>query len=173
MSKSLPVALVALLLAGCGYRTKFDLPPHLHTFSVNTFRNKTLERNLDFEFTEALIHEVCARTRLRVARPGEADLEINGEIEDFDRHILRRLRYGEKMEMRYLLYVNIEMNDTRTNTVFFKGRRLVERSEFSLNLGETPREARDAVVRDLARHVVSLAFESWPHPDTEAKASAQ
>ncbi len=173
MMRTPHTCLLALLLAGCGYRTKFDLPPHLKTFSVNTFRNKTLERNLDFEFTEALIHEICARTRLRVARPGEADLEINGEIDDFDRHVLRRLRYGERMEMRYLLYANVEMTDTRTNTTFFQGRRLVERAEFSLNLGETPREGRDAVVRDLARHVVSLAFESWPHPDTEAKARGQ
>ncbi|HUT32859.1 MAG TPA: LPS assembly lipoprotein LptE [Planctomycetota bacterium] len=163
--------LLPLLLAGCGYRARFELPPHLQTFAVSTFRNKTLERNLDFEFTEALIHEICARTGLRVARPGEADLEIEGEIEGFERHVLRRKRYGEKMEMRNLLYVNVEMRDTRKNAIFFQGHRIVERAEFSLNLGETPRDGRDELVRELARHVVALAFELWPHPSTEAKAS--
>jgi len=167
----IPAACLCLLLAGCGYKAKFDLPPHLHTFSVNTFRNKTLERNLDFEFTEALIHEVLARTNLRVARPGEADLEISGEIESFDRHVLRRLRYGEKMAMRNLLSANVEIRDTRKDTTFFQGRRIVERVEYSLNLGETPREARDELVRELARRVVALAFELWPHKETEAKPS--
>ncbi len=164
---------LVLLAAGCGYKMKFELPPHLRTFSVNTFRNKTLERNLDFEFTEALIHEIAARTNLRVARPGEADLEISGEIESFDRHVLRRKRYDEKMEMRNLLSVNIEMRDTRKNVVFFQGRRIVERAEFSLNLGETPREARDELVRELARRVTALAFEPWPYKEPEAKGSGE
>jgi hypothetical protein len=156
-----------LLVAGCGYRARFDLPPHLHTFTVNTFRNKTLERNLDFEFTEALIHEIAVRTPLRVARPGEGDLVIDGEIDGFERHAVRRKRFDQKMEMRYLLSVNIEIRDTKQNAVFFRGRRIVEQSEISLNLGESPREGRDAVVRELARHVVSLAFELWPPKPSE------
>lgn len=164
------VSLLLLLAVGCGYKTKFDLPEHIRTYSVNTFRNKTLERNLDMEFTEALIHEIAARTGLRVARPGEADLEISGEIEKFERHVLRRKRYDEKMEMRNLLSVNVEMLDTRKNVIFFQGRRIVERAEFSLNLGETPREARDELVRELARRVVALAFEPWPYKEqSEAK----
>ena len=166
------IVVALLLAAGCGYRTHFPIPEHIKTFSVNTFRNKTLERNLDFEFTEALIHEILARTQLRVARPGEADLEIDGEIESFDRHTLRRKRYDEKMEVRYLLAVNIEAFDTRKNVVFFQGRRIVERAEFSLNLGETPREGRDEAVRELARHVAALAFEPWP-PDPPQEAEAR
>jgi len=170
-ARVLLLILLLLPLAGCGYKTKFELPEHIRTFSVNTFRNKTLERNLDFEFTEALIHEICARTNLRVARPGEADLEIDGEIESFERHALRRKRYGERMEMRNLLSVNIEMFDTRKNVPFFQARRIVERVEFSLNLGQTPRDGRDELVRELARRVAALAFEHWPHQPPEAKAS--
>jgi len=171
MMKRASVAAILLLATGCGYRTKFDLPPHIQTFSVNTFRNKTLERNLDFEFTEALIHEILAKTSLRVARPGEADLEIDGEIEGFQRYLLRAKRYGEKFEIRNLLSVNVEMRDCRHNVPFFHGSRIVERTEFSLNLGETPREARDELVRELARRVVSLAFERWPARVAEGKPS--
>lgn len=171
--RRLAVCVLLLPLAGCGYKTKFDLPPHIQTFSVNTFRNKTLERNLDFEFTEALIHEILARTHLRVARPGQADLEISGEIDGFERHALRKKRYDERMEMRNLLYVNVEMRDMKRNEIFFQGRRIVERAEFSLNLGMTPRDARDEVVRELARRVAALAFEHWPHKGMEAEASGR
>ena len=48
--RKLDAALVAPALAGRGYRASFDLPPHIHTLSVATSTNKTLERNLDFEF---------------------------------------------------------------------------------------------------------------------------
>jgi len=167
-------ATLVAIAPGCGYRTSFPLPEHIKTFSVNTFRNKTLERNLDFEFTEAFIHEVLARTRLRLARPGDADLVIDGEIESFDRHTLRRLRYGEKMAVRYMMAVNIEAFDTRKNVPFFQGRRIVERADFSLNLGETPRDGRDEVVRELARRVAALVFEPWPpEQPQEAEASAR
>jgi len=166
-------ALSLVVLAGCGYHARFPLPAHIKTFNVETFRNKTLERNLDFEFTQALIHEVLGKTRLRVARPGEGDLVVRGEIEELERHVLHSRRYGEKVEMRHLLYVNVEMFDRQKGRMFFQGKRIVRRAEFSLNRGETPRLAREELVRELARRVVSLAFERWPTQPAEATARAQ
>jgi len=166
--RKLACCLGVVVLAGCGYRTRFDVPPHLQTFCVNTFRNKTLERNLDFEFTQALRREVQAKTRLRAATPDAADLVINGEIEDLERYQLRAKRLG-KMEMRYLLYVNVEMLDRQKNESFFEGQRIVRWAEFSMNRGETDRQGLEEVVRELARRVVSLAFERWPTQRAEAK----
>jgi hypothetical protein len=171
--RRLACCLLLLLPAGCGYRARFDFPPHIQTFCVNTFRNKTLERNLDFEFTEALIHEILAKTTLRVAPPSKADLVVDGEIEALERHILRSRRYGEKMEARHILYVNVEVLDRKKNTRFFEGEKITSRAEFNLNLGETPRQAREELIRELARRVVSLAFERWPATPVEGKASAE
>ena len=200
-----PLALLAL--AGCwGYRAGFPLPPHIHTFTVAAFTNKTLERNLDFEFTQALIREIHAKTALRVAPPGEADLVIHGEIDAFERELLRRKRLeerdekspeepvegptersvgaavpgssssgkrerlDEKSEMRHRLYVNVAMLDRKRNVLFFEGKRITRRVEFRLHSGETARMARDELVRELARRVVSLAFERWPPRPMEARA---
>ncbi|MFW6107428.1 MAG: LPS assembly lipoprotein LptE [bacterium] len=161
-------ALLALLAAGCaGYRTKFELPQHIRTFSVSTFTNKTLERNLDFEFTQALIREIEAKTPLRVAPPEEADLVISGEIDDFDRRSLRRRDRGLKSEMRLRLYVNVAMFDRKKVRMFFEGREITRRAEFAMNRGETFRQAREEVVRELARRVVSRAFEVWPQPEPQ------
>lgn len=172
--RRLPWLIVPLwLAAGCGYKAGFDLPPHIHTFAVNTFTNKTLERNLDFEFTQALIQEILAKTRLRVARPDEADLVINGEIDDLDRHVVLDRRYGEKVVVSYVLYVNVEMLDRQNERVFFQGRRISREADYNVDLGESARKAREEVVRELARRVVSRAFEPWPPTPLEAKAGAR
>ena len=90
MRKLAAASILVVVAVGCGYRARFDLPPHLRTFSVATFVNKTLERNVDFMFTQVLIREIHAKTPLRVATPGTADLVITGEIAEFDRDVLRR-----------------------------------------------------------------------------------
>ncbi len=167
----LPIAVV--LAAGCGYKAGFDLPPHIRTFAVNTFTNKTLERNLDFEFTQALIQEILAKTHLRVAPPDEADLVVNGEIDELERQTILDRRYGEKVVVSHILYVNVEMLDRQNERVFFQGRRIAREADFNVDLGETPRKAREEAIRELARRVVSLAFEQWPPTPLEAKASAR
>ncbi len=170
----LPWVLVAVwALAGCGYKAGFNLPPHLRTFAVNTFTNKTLEKDLDFEFTQALIQEILAKTQLRVARPEVADLVINGEIDELDRQTILDRRYGEKVVVSHVLYVNVEMLDRQNEQVFFQGRRISREADYNVDLGETPRKAREEAVRELARRVVSMAFERWPPTPLEAKAVAK
>jgi len=170
----LPWVLVAVwALAGCGYKAGFNLPPHLRTFAVNTFTNKTLEKDLDFEFTQALIQEILAKTQLRVARPEVADLVINGEIDELDRQTILDRRYGEKVVVSHVLYVNVEMLDRQNEQVFFQGRRISREADYNVHLGETPRKAREEAVRELARRVVSMAFERWPPTPLEAKAVAK
>ncbi|MFW6161593.1 MAG: LPS assembly lipoprotein LptE [Planctomycetota bacterium] len=180
MPRHIPVILAAALVAGCGYHARFDLPPHLKTFSVATFTNKTLERNLDFEFTQALIREIHAKTPLRAAPPGEADLVITGQIDELTREALRRTRgdvdddddlerLDHKSEMRHRLFVSVRMQDRRKGVTFFEGDRITRRVEFRLHSGETARMARDELVRELARRVVSVAFERWPSQAMEAR----
>ena len=177
--RKLAAAVAVCALAGCGYRTRFDLPPHIRTFSVATFTNRTLERNLDFEFTQALVREIHAKTPLRAAPPGQADLAVTGEIDELAREVLRRKRgdrddeedrLEQKSEMRHRLYVNVTMVDRAKGVTFFEGRRITRRVELRLHSGETARMARDELVRELARRVVSLAFERWPARAMEARA---
>lgn len=170
---------IALLLTGCaGYRTRFEVPDHLKTFSVATFTNRTLERNVDFEFTQALIKEIHAKTSLKVARTDDADLVITGDIEELERHLPRRQTRGLKGEVRRVLYVSVKMIDRKQDRPFFTGTRIARRTEYRLNRGEERRQGREEGIRELARRVVSLAFERWPNPNppapiVEGKASAR
>ena len=171
--RRLALGLLLVVLAGCRYRTRFDLPAHLQTFHVAIFTNKTLERNVDFEFTQELMSEIRARTPLRQVPEDQADLLITGEIARLDRYTLRRKSRGLKSEMRYVLFVNVQMTDRKKDLVFFDGKDLNWRAEFRMNLGETPVQAREEVIRELARHVVSRAFERWPTPPTETPPGAE
>lgn len=166
MKKHAAVCLGALaLLAGCtGYNTRFAVPSHLKTFSVATFRNRTQERNLDYEFTRALVDEIHAKTELRMAPPAQADLMITGQIAEQQRHLPRRKSRGLKDEVRYVLYANVDMLDRREDRPFFTTSRSSRRAEVQLNRGSTRREGREEVIRELARRVVALAFERWPNP---------
>jgi hypothetical protein len=167
--KRLAVSLgAALLLTGCaGYQTTFELPAHLKTFSVATFVNRTLEVNLDMEFTQAVVKEIEAKTPLRLAREEEADLVVTGDIATLDRHLVRTQGHGTrgiKGEVRDVLCVNVRITDRKEDRPFFEGTRLTSRAAYRLNRGEDARQAREEVIRELASHVVSLAFERWPNP---------
>lgn len=183
--RKLLLPVLALATAGCGYHVRFPLPPHVKTFHVDIFTNRTLERNLDFEFTQALIREIQAKTRLRLVPAAQADLVITGEVDDLERDFLRRRtfkhpddvdvggtrrRLEHQSEVRHRLYVNVAMVDRKQNVTFSEGKRITRRVEFRLDSGETARMARDELVRELARRVVSRAFERWPRPTMEAKA---
>ena len=173
MKRSL-VPLAAVLLAGCaGYSTRFERPEHLKTFAVEPFTNKTLERNVDMEFTQALIHEILAKTNLRRATEGKADLLVTGSIEDLGRHSVRRKAKGLKGEMRHVLVVNVQMEDRKEDRLFFDSTRVRRRAEFRLNRGDLRRDAREEVIRELARRVVSQAFERWPKPGEGARAAME
>ena len=184
--RTLLLPALAVALAGCGYHVRFAVPPHIKTFHVDIFTNRTLERNLDFEFTQALIREIQAKTRLRLAHAEEADLLITGDIDELERYLLRRRAYAapgdalvggtrrrleSRSEMRQRLFVNVAMVDRKQNATFSEGKRITRRVEYRLNSGETARMARDELVRELARRVVSQAFERWPQRPMEAQAS--
>jgi hypothetical protein len=94
---------------------------------------------------------------------------IKGEIEKLDRYTLRRMSHGQKADMQYVLFVDVTMLDRKKDFVFFEGKSINWRAEFRMTLGETQTQAREQAIRELARHVVDLAFERWPKAPAEPK----
>ena len=71
--------------------------------------------------------------------------------------------------MRLQLFVNVAMLDRTKDRMFFEGEDITRRAEFAMNRGETRRQGREEVIRELARRVVSLAFEPWNAPPAKRK----
>ena len=94
-------------------------------------------------------------------------------IEDLERHSVRRKAKGLKGEMRHVLVVNVQMEDRKEDRLFFDSTRVRRRAEFRLNRGDLRRDAREEVIRELARRVVSQAFERWPKPKEGARVAME
>jgi len=81
----LPLAFTAAtVLAGCGYHVvgrTATLAPGVQTIAVPVFVNRTSNYRIEQRLTDAVIHELLARTKYRVvAKPEDADAVLRGEV---------------------------------------------------------------------------------------------
>jgi outer membrane lipopolysaccharide assembly protein LptE/RlpB len=87
MQKSFLFATISLLFfTGCGYHvagTATHLPPQVRTLAVPIFVNNSLTYHTNIALTDAVIHELNLRTKLRIT-PAEntqsADAILNGTV---------------------------------------------------------------------------------------------
>jgi hypothetical protein len=74
-----------LALGGCGYRVAGRanaLPPTIRTIAVPAFVNRTSTYRIEDRVTNAVVHELLARTKYRVvAKPDDGDAVLRGEID--------------------------------------------------------------------------------------------
>ena len=86
MRGAVPVLGIVLALSAgrCGYRLRGTgnfLPPHIKTINIPVFKNLTTRYELDVKLTRAVIEEMTARSRVRLASDAEqADAVLEGEI---------------------------------------------------------------------------------------------
>ena len=76
--------MILLCLAGCGYHVVGNsnrLPATVHTIAVPAFQNKTTTYRVEQRLTDAVVHELLARTKYRVvAKPSAGDAVLYGTV---------------------------------------------------------------------------------------------
>ncbi|MHC4981189.1 MAG: LPS assembly lipoprotein LptE [Planctomycetota bacterium] len=88
----------ALILSGCasdpteGYAFASPYPEGMRTVAVNVFENDTYERGVEFEFADALVKEIEARTPYKVTSAKRADTILTGRIRNVERDQLSKSR---------------------------------------------------------------------------------
>jgi len=87
-------------LAGCGYTARGSLDAKYQTIFVPAFQNASSEYDLQAALTTAVIRKFTADGRLRVTRPDEADLILEGTIRSYS---LRGLTYDKNDEVTQAL----------------------------------------------------------------------
>ncbi|NLN93849.1 MAG: LptE family protein [Candidatus Hydrogenedens sp.] len=115
------LALTAFLVStGCGYTTQSSLDPVYQSISVSPFYDKTPEYGLQAPLTNAVIRKFVADSRLRVKKPDEADLLLEGVIVDFQRKGLIYDRKDESTQALLVVIASIRLTDRKSGEVLWQ-----------------------------------------------------
>jgi hypothetical protein len=157
-------------LAGCsadarsGYRAGGVYRSDVRTVSVPIFGNRTYERGLERDLTDAVIKEIQARTPYRVVHSDQADTTLTGSIVNVRRERLSRDRStGLVQEMALQITVSFEWKDIRTGEVLAARRSFSAGDLFvpSSEVGEPIELGIYQAVSELATGIVDTMHDVW------------
>jgi len=164
--------LLTAILTGCGYHTAgtaTHIPANVRTLDVPLFVNKSLAYHTEFQFTDAVIHELNSRTRYRISNaddPKAADATLSGTIVT---QSVAPLTYdtttGESSS--YLVTITAKVVLTaRDGRVLFENDKMVFRQQYqsTQDLASFIQEDSPAVkrlARDFAQTLVGDMLESF------------
>ncbi len=170
-------AFLAGCLNSCGYTTKSLLREDLKTICVENFANKIpvtdemsdarmyigYRPRLEHDVTKAVSDRFLFDGNLRITERKNADLILTGELVDFRREPLRYDANDNVEEYRVRLVTNLELTDTKTNTLMWREKEFAGESTYrtggSLATSET--SAINDARSDLARRIVERTIEGW------------
>jgi hypothetical protein len=161
-------ALVLFGLTGCmGYHIGPVKPYYLrdvHSISVPTFKNSTLQPRIEVLVTSTVIKQFQQDGTFRIVGDDEADATLKGEIVSITRvptrsvrgNVLATTEFGLTMRVRYSLVTRSggqlsPPSLAQGTTSFFVGR--------DVNADE--RQALPLATEQLANHLVSQLSEGW------------
>lgn len=161
----LPV-LGAVLLAGCGYSFRGNLPDHVKTVAVPVFGNKTPEPAIENFLTQAVVEAFATNGRLRVVTPEDADAILEGEVVGYEIQTLAFDPRASIRQYRLVVTMNLKFRDVKRNALLFEQPRFQEKADFrvvgavSQTISREESALRAAAV-DIARSIVSLAVDRF------------
>ncbi len=164
--------MLALFLTGCGYHTAGSathLPRDARTLAVPTFATHVLNFHTETAFTDAVIHELNARTRYRVdnQQTGATDALLSGTILT---QTAAPLTYdslsGQTSSYLLTITARIVLTDTHTKRVLYENDALTYREQYQSTTDLNTFIQEDAaavnrVSRSFAAAVVSEMLESF------------
>lgn len=170
VSTLLALCATFMTIAGCaadprdGYAAMSMWSDDVATVHIPIFENRTFDRAIEFDLTEAIVKELEARTPYRVAPITRADATLTGTIVDVQRRQLSRSRgTGLGEETALTVTVDFEYKDLRTGQVLVRRETFTGHGLFhpSPPAAEPIELGRTAAVQQLARDIVSELRESW------------
>ena len=123
-------AVLALSALGCGYTTRSSLDSKYRTVAVSAFQNYSKEYDLQAALTNAVIRKFVADGRLKVVRPDDADLLVEGVILGYS---LKGLTFDKQDEVTQFLSVisaGVRVTDRKTGEVLWQDPHLAGETSF-------------------------------------------
>lgn len=156
----------ALLIGGCGYSLRGNLPGHLRTIGIPAFKNRTSEPAVDNIVTRAVVEAFSTNGRLRVVRPEEADAILEGEVTGYELLSVAFDPAANVRLYRLIVTMNLRFRDVRENRVIYERIGAQERAEFRVPASVSETLAREEVALrnaavDIGRAVVAFTIERF------------
>ncbi len=161
---------VAVWLVGCasdpseGWSMNTTYPEGISSIAVGVFENSTLDRDIEFELTDALIKEIEARTPYRVTSTGRADTILTGRIHNIERRQLSKSTLtGLSEEVTVGVTIDLKWRDLRTGETLLELESFTAHSLFvPSNPTREPIElAEFGAAQSLARDIVTEMGAGW------------
>ena len=159
--RALGLVLTSLLLAGCGYGTRGNLPSHIKTVAVPIFKNRTFEPGV-----ESVVNAFSSGGRVRVVPLAEADAILEGEVVGYSLEGLAFDRSAIVRAYRLRLTLNVEFRDVKRSEMLWRQEGLQETSDFQVEgtVSDTVARGQGAVLQaatEIGRKVVNLAVDRF------------
>lgn len=157
---------LAVTAAACGYGLRGNLPSHVRTVAVPTFRNKTQEPAVENTLTSAVVNAFTTSGKLRVVGAAEADAILDGEIVGYEVQSIAIDRSLNARQYRLVVTMNLQLRDVRQSEVLFRQDGLSEKADFRVagQVSETI-SREDSAVRqaavDIGRRIVNLVVDRF------------
>ena len=160
----LAVALAAFAAGCASYRWRPSVPPEMRTASVPVFRSEEGPAGLGDEVTRQILRELQREGTFKIARPGDAAVEVQGSVRAKPpRVVAYERRTGSRVREHVLeATATVSFIDKRAGRVLADGRKYRARVTFAS--GEDvltgARDASRRLAEDLARQVADDLL-SW------------
>lgn len=170
MVRAAAAAIVMIVAAGCtddglmGYRSEPLFQEDVRTIAVPIFENRSFERGVEFDLTEALIKEIETRTPYKVVRRGVADTVLEGTVTAVDRRVFSRVPDAAvPQEMQLSVTASFQWKDLRSGEVLARRGGIAGSGEYvpARQAGETYETAQHGAVAELARDIVNVMRDDW------------
>ncbi len=166
--------LLGLVLSGCaGYHTGPIKPTRMagvNTIAVSNFRNDTLLPRVEVLLADALIKQFQQDGTYKITRENDADVILNGHLEQIVRIPARSVRGNVFLTREYVIIIRATYDVTnRATGVPIERRSAIGRttlfvagtSPIAADLTQDERQALPLAAEDLAKNVVSHLSEGW------------
>ena len=152
------------LLTACGYTQTELFDTQYQTVATPIFENKSFERDVEFQLTEALTKELELRTPYKVVNRTTAETVLSGTITSVRHKLLSRtFEGGIAQEIQLIVNVSYEWKDTKTGKVIRKRGQLSGTGEYlpARGTSEPIEVAKHQAVAEIARDLVSSLRKDW------------
>ena len=164
------IAVIVLVLSGCGYTQEAHLPSGIKTIAVRTFKNDIPPKEqfayrpgLEIELTNAIIDRFVFDGNLKVVAESKADAVLEGAIVSYEQEGVRFDRLESIEEYRLFLVTRFRLIDRKTGLVILEEPNFSGRAEFfvSRSPASIRRVSAGSATFDLARSLVNRIVEEW------------